>query len=123
VMGLVGSRRPALIHSWMRFRLMGDISTEKLCILWSANLRVFFPLFCLPLSLLFLSCSMGGCDLLVHLSSLARNHNLRRLATIEAEWHLSVRLLTLVTSSGRLALAGTGTATAADAVAVCSLGV
>jgi hypothetical protein len=44
-------------------------------------------------------------DLLVHLSSLARNHNLRRLTTIEAERHLSMRLLTLVTSSGRLALA------------------
>ncbi len=42
---------------------------------------------------------------LVHFTSFSGNHDIRCLATIEPEWHLTVLLLTLVTSSGRLALA------------------
>lgn len=49
------------------------------------------------------------------------HHDLGRLTTLEAKGHLSMRLLTLMTSPGRLSLAGTGTAAAADAVVVGSL--
>lgn len=42
---------------------------------------------------------------LVHFTSLSGNHDIWGLTTIEPERHFAVLLLTLVTSSGRLALA------------------
>ena len=48
---------------------------------------------------------------------------LRCLTTLESKRNLAMLLLTLVTSSGCFALARAGTATAADAVAVRSLGI
>ena len=42
---------------------------------------------------------------LVHFTSLSGYHDIRGLTTIEPERHFTVLLLTLVTSSGRLALA------------------
>jgi hypothetical protein len=92
VMGFVGSRRPALIHSWMRLRLIGLISTEKLLSSQSAD--------CF-LALLPCVCVYS----LVHLASLSGYHDIWCLTTIESERHFTVLLLTLVTSSGRLALA------------------
>lgn len=76
-----------------------------------------------PVSAPSTSFHLGGYNLLVHFTSLAIYHNIRRLTTLEAERHLSMLLLTLVTSSRCLALARAGTTTAADNVVVCSLGV
>jgi hypothetical protein len=46
-------------------------------------------------------------------------HNLhRRLSSLEARGNLSMLLLTLVTTTGRLSLAGGGTATSSDALVV-----
>jgi hypothetical protein len=46
-------------------------------------------------------------------------HNLhRRLSSLEARGYLSMLLLTLVTTTGRLSLAGRGTTTSSDALVV-----
>lgn len=48
-------------------------------------------------------------------------HNQRCLATLEPRLDVAMLSLTLVTSSGRLALAGRGTTTESDALVVSSL--
>lgn len=51
-------------------------------------------------------------------SSLAGDDDIGRLTTIETGWDLSVLSLTLVTTTGCLTLARSGTTTAADALVV-----
>jgi hypothetical protein len=108
VMGFEGSRRPWSIHDWMRSRLMGDISTWKLC--------AYQP--CCSATLL-----LAVCHSLIVLPPPSRRvgDGLRCLSTFKARGHLSVGVLTLLTSSSRLALARCRTATAADLLVVGAL--